>query len=101
MAVRDGRHSGSLHPPGPSEAREPQGRAFLQRSAREEPRGGGEKSSILGLRAAPAPIGTVPCNRARGTHVGEPMNRSLTTNVGEQRAKTRASADGSSAATAD
>src|SRR4051812_41896784 len=50
--------------PGPSVAREPKGRAFLQRSGREEPRRGGEKSSTVGLRAAPATIGNPPCNRA-------------------------------------
>ena len=86
---------------GPSVAREPKGRAFLQRSGREEPRRGGEKSSAFGLRAAPAPIGTAPCNRARGSCVGELMNRSLTTNVGGPRAETRESAHRSSAGTAD
>src|SRR3954471_18362766 len=46
--------------PGPSEAREPKGRAFLQRSGREEPRRGGKKSSPVGWGAAPATIGTPP-----------------------------------------
>ena len=75
--------------PGPSEAREPKGRAFLQRSGREEPRRGGEKSSTLGLRAAPATIGKPPCNRERGSHVDELMNRGMRTGVGGQRTKTR------------
>ena len=75
--------------PGPSEAREPKGRAFLQRSGREEPRRGGEKSSTLGLRAAPATIGNPPCNRERGSHVDELMNRGLITGVGGQRTETR------------
>src|SRR3954452_10918688 len=74
---------------GPSEAREPKGRAFLQRSGREEPRRGGEKSSALGLRAAPALIGNPPCNRARGSHVDELMNRGMRTGVGGQRTETR------------
>ena len=74
---------------GPSEAREPKGRAFLQRSGREEPRRGGEKSATLGLRAAPATIGNPPCNRERGSHVDELMNRGMRTGVGGQRAKTR------------
>src|SRR3954452_22746287 len=77
---------------GPSEAREPKGRAFLQRSGREEPRRGGEKSSALGLRAAPATIGTPPCNRARGSHVDELMNRGLITGIGGQGQDTRESA---------
>src|SRR3954447_14764325 len=74
--------------PGPSVAREPKGRAFLQRSGREEPRGGGEKSSALGLRAAPALIGKPPCNRECGLYVDELMNRGMRTGVGGQRAKT-------------
>jgi hypothetical protein len=81
--------------------REPQGRAFLQRSGREEPRRGGENSQPLGLRAAPAPIGNQPCNWERGSHVDEPMNRGLITGISGQRAETRASTRGSSAGTAD
>src|SRR4051812_2313901 len=83
--------------PGPSVAREP----FLQRSGREEPRRGGEKSSALGLRAAPATIGNPPCNRARGSHVDELMNRGLTTaSVGSVPRPAR-SGHGLSAGTAD
>ena len=52
--------------------REPQGRAFLQRSGREEPQGRG-KSPTLGLRAAPATIGKAPCNRERSPHLDELM----------------------------
>src|SRR3954452_7552610 len=86
---------------GPSEAREPKGRAFLQRSGREEPRGGGEKSLALGLRAAPATIGNPPCNRARGSCVDELMNRGLTTaSVGSVPRPAR-SGHGLSAGTAD
>src|SRR4051812_29771594 len=51
---------------GSSVAREPKGRAFLQRSGREEPRRGGEKSSALGLGGGPADIGKPPCKPARG-----------------------------------
>src|SRR3954454_17809126 len=89
MAFRDGRHRGGLHPSGPERREEPKGRAFLQRSGREEPRRGGEKSSALGLRAAPATRGNPPCNRARGSCVDELMNRGLTTGVGGQRTETR------------
>ena len=87
--------------PGPSVAREPKGRAFLQRSGREEPRRGGEKSSALGLRAAPATIGNPPCNRERGSYVDELMNRGMRTGVGGQRTETRESAHRLSAGTAD
>jgi hypothetical protein len=72
MAFRDGRHRGGLCTrQGPSHAREPQGRAFLQRSGREgAPRGRGKKLD-LGLRAAPAPIGKPPCNRERSSCVNK------------------------------
>ena len=50
---------------------------------------GGEKSSALGLRAAPATIGKPPCNRERGSRVDELMNRGLRTGVGGQRTETR------------
>src|SRR3954468_19486556 len=94
MAFRDGRPGDACTRPGPSLAREPKGRAFLQRSGREEPRRGGEKSSTVGLRAAPATIGNPPCNRERGSSVDELVNRGLITGVGGQRTKTRERARG-------
>src|SRR3954467_3564962 len=92
MAFRDGRHRGGLHPSGPERREGAAGAGFFAaKRARGAPKGG-EKSSALGLRAAPATIGKPPCNRARGSYVDELMNRGLITGIGGHGQDTRESA---------
>src|SRR4051794_5170141 len=89
MAFRDGRHRGGLHPFRARARRgSRRGGLFCSEAGARSPLGG-EKSSALGLRAAPATIGKPPCNRERSPHLDELMNRGLITGIVGRRAKTR------------